>query len=825
MLRWEQTEFLLKGVYLGLLILIAWQIPSQVELGTIGLCTAGGLAICLAVAAGRKFREGYRVRGRALGFLLFLILENPGLVYIGLLMGLVIGTAVTFRQRTPPVEWDWDSLVIVVGGAVLGVVFYVMRYVRDRRIRLWLGLGLVVMLTGSLVGARLYKPELFNSEQLDMIGWLLLLGLPGFYLLTFASLIEESEVEIAAMCAALAIGSWILMQQMDSIYMRQMPLFVAPAIYYLYTRHVLPILRVSKHALRGLSYRQVGNTRAALISLGRALQLDPQHTLARQQLWEIHRELEVSQLTGHPEIIPLLNFNLCLERVAQLLLQDKPKPEQVQEAHHLLDLILSQQPVMHPCCAYWRAVADTHQKKYDEAAAELGTILKLPQQDTPYRQAVHFPAWQLALVLHPELIKRVGTPLMAKPGERLDAIAATERQIAQVPKDQTAWDLKRVLYSELTEADYDSATHGQAAPNFDHEYVKQLGLALIADPVRWPRGCEYLRIAARGLPAQATGLYIQIAQTHEKQQDTAGMWANYQLAMQIGRQVGAANLDAAERKNLFTVVRKIGQEALKEERIDAALEAFKFYSTYDDGEKPETYRTLANLFEKKGDIWLALNCTEHALSYNAADHDLLERKDRYYYSITPAELKEKFPSVQRWFDAAYCMEKAHWVLDKMGGNFELLDWAAHLAQLAQVAAPENITAKFIQARIHRTRGEIPEAIAVLEEIRMNRPEKFATTEDEGSWYRTHRMLGDLYLDSRPDQAILCFQEFNRHASMSGADTFFKMGKAYENLGDLPRAAKCYEQVTSYEQHPLYYEARDALLRVQGGLRGGEGLAG
>lgn len=820
MLRWEQTEFLLKGLYLGLLVLVAWQIPTQAELGAIGLYTTGGLVLCLAAAAVLKFREGYRVHGKPLGFLLFLILENPGLVYMGILIGLALGTGMTFNQRTPPIDWDWDSVIPVAGGVVLGVVFYAMRYVRDRRMRMWLGLGLVVVLTGSLVGARLYRPELFNSAQLEMIGVLLLYGIPGFYLLTFASLIEESEVEIAAMCAALAIGSWILFQQMDvSIYMRQMPLVIPPAIYYLYTRHVLPILRISKHALRGMSYRQVGNTRAALISLGRALQLDPQHTLARQQLWEIHRELEVGQLIGHPEIIPLLNFNLCLERVAQLLLSDKPAPEQLKEAHHLLELIASQQPVMRPCCSYWRAVALTHQKNYDDAAAELGSILKLPQQDTPFRQAVHFSAWQLALVLHPELIRRVGTPLLAKPDERLDAIAAVERQIAQVPSDQGAWDLKRMLYSEVTESDYDSAMQGQAARNFDHEYTKQLGLALIVDPQRWQRGCEYLRIAARGLPAQATGIYIQIAQTHESQADTVGMWENYQLAMQIGRQVGAANLDPAECKNLFSVVRKIGQQALKEERIDAALEAYKFYSTYGDGEKLETYRTLANLFEAKKDIWMALNCTEHALSYSGEDHDLLDRKDRYYYSIMPADLKEKFESVQRWFDVAYCMEKAHWVLDRMGDNFDNLDWAGHLAELALVAAPENVTAKFVCARVRRTRGEIPETIAILEDIRLHRPEKFATTEDETSWYRAHRMLGDLYIDSRPDQAILCFQEFGRHGSLSGADTYFKLGRAYENLGDYGRAAKNYEQVTGYEQHPLYYEARDALLRVQGLVRG------
>src|SRR5205085_5536358 len=125
---------------------------------------------------------------------------------------------------------------------------------------------------------------------------------------------------------------------------------------------------------------------------------------------------------------------------------------------------------------------------------------------------------------------------------------------------------------------------------------------------------EYLRIAARGLPAQATGLYIQVAQAHERQGDAAGMWHHYQEAMHVGRRVGAANLDPAERKSLFAVVKRIGEEAVKEDRLDAALEAYKFYSQYDDINKLETYRTLADLFEKKLDFWMALNCTEHALT-------------------------------------------------------------------------------------------------------------------------------------------------------------------------------------------------------------------
>jgi tetratricopeptide (TPR) repeat protein len=826
MLRWEQTEFLLKGLYLGLLVLVAWQIPTWPEVGRVALYTVGGLALCLAVAAWRKFREGYRARGRMLGFLLFLVLENPGLVYAGLVGGLAVGACLTFSgvefgegwrlgTRTEPLS-AMDLLIPVGGGAILGIVFYAMRHVRDRQVRLWLGLALVVVLAGGLVAAHFFRPELFDPNQLFMIGVLLLLGLPGFYLLTFASLIEESEVEIAAMCAALAIGAYLVANHFEaSSVFKSIVLVIPPAIYYLYTRHVLPHLRVAKHAVRGMSYRQVGNTRLALISLGRALQLDPQHTLARQQLWEIHRELDASRLVGQPEILPLLNFNLCLERVSQLLLQDRPGPEQIQEAHHLLDLIVSQQPVMRPCAAYWRAVARTHQKQYDDAAEELTSILKLPQEDTPFRQAIHFSAWQLALMLHPELARRVGTPLLAVPGERMDAIAADERQLAEVQGDPPAWDLKRLLYSELTEADYDAWAHGKTARHFDHEYTKQLGLALINDRERWQRGCEYLRMAARGLPAQATGLYIQMAQAHERHGDVAGMWADYQRAMQIGRQVGAANLDPAEQKNLFAVVKKIGEQAVKEDRLDAALEAYKFYSLYDDINKVETYRTLADLFEKKHDFWMALHCTEHAIAYKGVDADLQERKDRlYYYHITAKELRDRLESVHKWFDVPYCIEKVRVVLKNWGGNTENLDWAGHLAELAVTAAPENVTAKFLRARVARTRGEVPEAIALLEDIRLNRPHKFATADDEESWYLAHRLLGDVYLDAKPDQAILCFQEFARHSSLSGADTKYKLGRAYENLGDFGHAARCYEEVTGYEQHPLYYEARDALDRVR-----------
>src|SRR5438067_1108337 len=66
---------------------------------------------------------------------------------------------------------------------------------------------------------------------------------------------------------------------------------------------------------------------------------------------------------------------------------------------------------------------------------------------------------------------------------------------------------------------------------------------------------------------------------------------------------------------------------------------------------------------------------------------------------------------------------------------------------------------------------------------------------------------------RPDLAVPCLTDF-RKCARSGADTLYRLGQAYEQLGDRARALKCYEHVTSYDNHPLLYEAREAIHRVK-----------
>jgi hypothetical protein len=832
MLRWDQSEFLLKGVFLGLLVQVAWLSPSWDELAWLGAIVGVALALCLTIAAVRKLRDGYQVRGRVIGFILFLLLDHPTLVYTGLVGGLALGVVFTFRGREGGL--GWDAYVPVAAGAALGMVLYALRHVRDRKTRVWLGLALAAALSAGAAAAVHFQPTLLSAAQETKLACVLLLGIPGFYLLTFAGLAEESEAEIAAMCAALGVSLWLLVHT-SAAALSSLALAVPLALYYVYTRYVLPDLRVLKHALRGLGYKQVGNTRAALVSLSRALQLDPQNALAREQLWEIHRELDVATLKEQPEILALIDYGMCLDRVRWLMLQERPSAGQLAEGRHLLELVADQRPNFAPACAYWRAVAATHERRLDEAARELETILRLPQQDTAARRSIHFAAWQLALLLHPELRRRVGEPLLTEPGERMDAISAVERRLAQTPDDPAARDLQRLLYSEMTEGEYVAAVPSGQAADFNHELAQQLGLALLEDPGRWQRGCEYLRLAARGLPLQAPGIYLQIAQACEKAGDLEAMWTNSRRAMVAGRAAGAAlqALPAEDQKALFTAVKKVGERAVAENQNDVALEAFKFYSQYEGAGKLETYRTLAELFERRArpqdpaskayrdDLWMALSCAEHALSYNSTDPDLLARKDRYYISITPDDLKERLEQVRGWFDVEYCLTKTRWLLKNYKGDLDLLDWASHLADLAQTMLPGSIAARYLRALIRRERGEIPEALELLENIRQNRPEKFANQEEADAWYFAHRLLGDLYLESKPDQAVLCYQEF-RTSDHSGADTLFKLGRAHEALGDHARAARMYEAVTGYEQHPLYYEARDALERVRALLSANRG---
>jgi tetratricopeptide (TPR) repeat protein len=247
--------------------------------------------------------------------------------------------------------------------------------------------------------------------------------------------------------------------------------------------------------------------------------------------------------------------------------------------------------------------------------------------------------------------------------------------------------------------------------------------------------------------------------------------------------------------------------------LDAALDLFHLYGEYERS-GIETLRTIAELFERKGDALAALRVVDRALVYNSTDKDLIGRRDRYYFSVMPDVLKANLEVAGPEMDLNYCITKAREVLDNQSSDLDALDWAEHLIDLALVVKPENRAARVQKGRIHWRRGDIEQAVSVLEAVRTPKPEKFATTEEEEAWYSSCSLLADLYMNNlgRPQDAIECLSDYRKNPK-SGAKTFYRLAQAYEQIGDNVRAVKCYKQVAAYDGNPLQYDAQEALSRL------------
>lgn len=818
--RWLYLEYTGKGVCLalpGLLALetlLAEKPPGSAHAVTFFGAATLGLVLLLGVAAWRKAREGYQVRGRVPAFLLFLILENPVLVYAGVLGGMLAGAGLLLALA----DWTWWHLLAALGGGiVLGGLFRLLREVQNR----WVRGGTILLLAAAAAAGIVFwlesRPDLLAEDRHVLFGLNVLLAIPLLYVLTLAGQAEETEVEIGSMCVALGVALWILLRQ-QAEGARAIALMVPIAIYLLYTQRILKGLKVFKHVLRGMSYNNLGLHRQALLAYRRALQIDPANERAREGQWRVHKDMDFNQAVHDPETMALVNIELCLERARELLVRPSPGPDRLEEAHKLLTLVLDQRPAMQPAVYYWRAVAHTHAKEFDKAEAELRTVLDASSYapDDAYRQSVLLPCWQLALLQHGELKKRVGTPLLAHEGRRLEAIAAVEQQLATSPDDAGAWELKRFLYDGLTEADYRvraAAEKSVPVTEFDHDYCLQLGLASIGDTARWQRGAEYLRIAACGMPERGPSIYYQIAQACQRAGDEEGSRGNSEMVKRSAREIGLKNLAAEDQHAYFATVKQLGEAAYARGDVDKAIENLTLY-TESNQSGVDTLRTLTELYEKKGDALSALHINEKALFYDGKNKLLLERKDRYYYSVQPGDLAARLEQVRKSFDVGYCVRKAKSLLDLKASGAEQVDWAVHLLELARIVEPNNIAALVLCARAHLRRGEVSDAIPLLEEVRSPKPERFASSEEEDAWYTASRLLGDFYLQTlgKPDQAIQCYSDYRKY-SKSGADTLYKMGQCYEQLGDRVKAAKCYQNVTVFSDHPLASDAHLALQRL------------
>lgn len=844
-------EYILKGLFLGLWAFFALQVPAAPAAARIDILWVvgwvfAGLAVAFVAASVLQLSRGMRPSQNWLAFPLFVVLESPTFIYAGVLGGLVVGVlsgtpgaepwasklaglfGLTFDQirHTPPAG-DWLGYCAAVG-ALLGFALYRFRQVDDVRWRFWVGMGVAVLLTyvaGEYVGkipnpaSTTDPPEkLFATPEARFnLGLYLLLGLPFFYLLVFCADAEESEAETMALCAVLGVGLQLLGLSSTAfggggglaIYL------IVAAVYYIYGTRVLPGLRVFKHVLRGFAYMNLGRLRLALGFFRRSLELDPDNALANQGMTGLHENLTLAKIDNDPTLVNELDFTLCLDR-AERLLSRPPAPAQRQEAERFLELVEQKKPAYLAKVDYLRVIALMHAKEYDAAADTLARLLnpETPGYHPVVRKKMLYDAWDLALRVHPKLVERLGWNELNKPGRRMEAIGAVERKLAADPNNPAAKEYKTLLYGHLAEGEFIAAATVAVPKDFAFEYVEQLGLALAddADPDRRERGAGYLRIAGRGLPTRAPGIYMKLAQVYEKQGDAENVKKCLDTAKQVGLAVGPRDLPRDQRQFYFDALRRLADLADKGGDPEAAIAELRQYQEDGGPAALETYRKLADLYGKSGDAMNALLMTETGLTYDSTDADLLKKKDSFYYSVDPERVERVRDRVKKWFDVKYCVRKAMSVLNAKDGGVELLDWATHLAKLARVMQPDSNGVRLVEARLMLRRGERDAGLKLLEDIHYDGQK--GSGEEEDAWYTATKLLGQLYLEElgKPENALHCYLKFKDYHK-SGADTLYQLARCYEAMNDTPHAVQFYNAVTAYEGHSLYWDAKEALRRL------------
>jgi tetratricopeptide (TPR) repeat protein len=179
-------------------------------------------------------------------------------------------------------------------------------------------------------------------------------------------------------------------------------------------------------------------------------------------------------------------------------------------------------------------------------------------------------------------------------------------------------------------------------------------------------------MAARGLPTLGPTIFVQIAQAHERAGEADAARRALEEGKRAGLAVGPKALPDDERHAYFALVKRLAEDAHARGDFRAAAEDYQLYALYERAGL-ETYRTLADVYEQLGDALAALRVNEQALLYSAKDRDLLERRDKYYYSVMPEQLRDAPDQLKQAIDVGYCLQKARQLLDARDADWDLLD--------------------------------------------------------------------------------------------------------------------------------------------------------
>ena len=707
----------------------------------------------------------------------------------------------------------WHVLIdIAIGGLIGWTQFAFLQHIR---LPAWSKLTAVIIVAASIGLCLHWTGKLTGQPEPSLwSGLAMLLCTPALFVMVSIGHSDETEWELSLVGLVFGLALWLALPETVRILAVVLPILLLV----LYIKQYLPTWLAFKHTLCGLSSLNDGNPREAILQLRTAMRHAPNYREAQSVLWQVHRQIQPKELQQQPQLLALLDFELCLQRVRSLLLQSNaPSADQLQEALQLLTLILDQRPHWQPIVYYWRAVAHTHAGELAKAGDELQSLLaetNYSQEQLQARDQIHLLAWQLALRLHPQLRQRVGEPLLQQ-GLRMAAIAVVEQALAKQVDDPIALDLKQCLYADLTESEYlqslNASELGQVQ-HFDHVYCFALGKEALQDPLRWRDGVRWLKIAAQGQPKSAPAIYRQIAQAAAANSDHELAAKARDAVIDWGRRIGPDQLTETARDAYFQTVKQEADQVYQQGRWDDALRYYQLYAAH-AASGAETMRLITELYEKQGDVPHALVSNAQCMIYDA-EHPLhRERQDKYYYSLTPALYHQNESLLKAAFDVAYCINKARELLDHRQSGPEQVDWALHLAELAGAVVPTSVSAHVLAGRARLRRGETDQAKALLEFARQTVEGQWTKYDHEDDWFLAHRLLGDLYLEQgMPAQAVACFAVYRR-ATQSGAATVYKMGQAYEQLDDVKKAIACYEHVGIYD-NPLAADARNAISRLK-----------
>lgn len=801
--RWLLSEYLLKGLYLGLACQAALSVRSFRDVAVV---VFGSLAAPLLVVVAALIRLPFRgsARGDSFARIILALIDHPFLIHAGIPIGVI--SAFVYLGWSIPYTLLAAAIGLLIGGGVYALVSLRKRVLRRgaMTIALLSVLGFVIL----AVSTGRFTP----SGSGGIVALSLACSAIVLYLLTFSGRSEETELDIGMICLllSLALGS---MDTAPTI--RSIVLLGPVGLYVVYCERIRKQFVVFKHVVRAMDQERRGNWRDALIAYRLALASDPKSELASAGSWRVHRQIDPQQIVGQDDLISLIDPDACLMRATSLIRSNQPSKENILEAQQLLEIVDRREPNRHWTIELRRIDALLAENRIEEARLRAKAVAVVDPRSLPEFPTIEveslFQLWT-NLLRQPELLS-VGTTLLEEQHAVFDVIAVIEERLSREPNDQTARDFKPFLYRKVDRSAFDRFSQrwgGEAFARFDFRYCRDVAIELSNESTA--HATELFWIAREGLPDEQLSLLFRIAQmTQSRDPDQA--FTLFRQVRDEARTRGISSLSRAEREALDESVKRLALDAEEKGNISEAITNWEVFAT-SDRSGVNTRRRLQSLYESLGDRLNAVRHLQAALAYDLPEKEaktFRAEKTALYAAISPDELRPRLSEVERFFDFDFCYRRALELFEAKGADEEVM----HFIELAELGGTKLLRlVNFLLGRLHLRRGDDRAAALCLEQTAAEPPKQFRNDEEKKAYFRACRTLGELYVErlGEPERGIKYLSIFKDNAE-SGADTLYLLAKAYEGAGQMKAARKWYDMVLVYPSHPRAAAAKEALSRL------------